>query len=367
MADISLELKNIAEAEAGEDVRWSIHDGIKKINEGTMEDNAKNKQDLATIANEGIEKVTKIAQEAKDSSDNAIAVAESAVQTSESAKTSALAAVSEAKEAKDIAQEAKDIAEGAGSSDQALETANQALETANQALETANNINIVLPFDPNNVFNKNNMYGGRNRGTAIGEDDLASIKEGTFNDMLIGDYWEIGETKAYIASFNPKSKSIFCVLINANWSSKFSESNPSTLGYKNSTLWYFANDIFNELPLEFKSNFINIDRYVINSCDINGRKGYVFNQGLLYPLCLGDVFGYGLIPNNVIIIDNAIPGTLPLFRLGGHVLLEKQSWFLDVYNQSLSYGLEVNNGERISLFLHPVNYVKNVPFLCRIG
>ena len=360
MADISLELKNIAEAEAGEDVRWSIHDGIKKINEGTMEDNAKNKQDLATIANEGIEKVTKIAQEAKDSSDNAIAVAESAVQTSESAKTSALAAVSEAKEAKDIAQEAKDIAEGAGSSDQAL-------ETANQALETANNINIVLPFDPNNVFNKNNMYGGRNRGTAIGEDDLASIKEGTFNDMLIGDYWEIGETKAYIASFNPKSKSIFCVLINANWSSKFSESNPSTLGYKNSTLWYFANDIFNELPLEFKSNFINIDRYVINSCDINGRKGYVFNQGLLYPLCLGDVFGYGLIPNNVIIIDNAIPGTLPLFRLGGHVLLEKQSWFLDVYNQSLSYGLEVNNGERISLFLHPVNYVKNVPFLCRIG
>lgn len=102
MADITKELDDIAQATAGEDVRWSIHDGIKKINEGTMADNAKNRADITKIATDGVEAATGIANAADTKS-------EQAVSTANAANTKATEAVSTANAAKQKVDDAWDV------------------------------------------------------------------------------------------------------------------------------------------------------------------------------------------------------------------------------------------------------------------
>lgn len=48
----------------------------------------------------------------------------------------------------------------------------------------------------------NAIYRGKSLGTAVTEAQWAAIKAGTFEDLYIGDYWEIGELTYRIAAFN---------------------------------------------------------------------------------------------------------------------------------------------------------------------
>ena len=48
----------------------------------------------------------------------------------------------------------------------------------------------------------NAIYRGKNLGTAITEEQLANIANGTFKDLFIGDYWTISGVKYMIADFD---------------------------------------------------------------------------------------------------------------------------------------------------------------------
>lgn len=51
-------------------------------------------------------------------------------------------------------------------------------------------------------MNHRNTYRGKNLGTSITSEQLAAIKNGTFDDLFIGDYWTINNVKYVIADMD---------------------------------------------------------------------------------------------------------------------------------------------------------------------
>lgn len=47
-----------------------------------------------------------------------------------------------------------------------------------------------------------NTYRGKNLGSSVSNAQKESIREGTFDDMFVGDYWNINDKKYYIADIN---------------------------------------------------------------------------------------------------------------------------------------------------------------------
>jgi hypothetical protein len=57
-------------------------------------------------------------------------------------------------------------------------------------------------LDNANAGFHNSIYRGKKLGTSVSADQYAAISAGTFEDMFIGDYWEINSVKWRIAAFD---------------------------------------------------------------------------------------------------------------------------------------------------------------------
>ena len=80
-----------------------------------------------------------------------------------------------------------------------LQEANALIMTSVSAIKTtADN---ALPVE-NNAGYHNSIYRGKSLGNSITADQWASISAGTFDDLFIGDYWEINSVKWRIAHFD---------------------------------------------------------------------------------------------------------------------------------------------------------------------
>ncbi len=78
------------------------------------------------------------------------------------------------------------------------------LASKNQASLTAD-VSGVLPIANGGAgtgLNKNKIFGGRNLGTSYTAAQKASIANGTFDGMFLGDYWSINSVTWRIAGFN---------------------------------------------------------------------------------------------------------------------------------------------------------------------
>ena len=62
--------------------------------------------------------------------------------------------------------------------------------------------NMMHLIAPNNAGAHNGIYRGKKLGTSVSAEQWAAIKAGTFDDMFIGDYWEINSVKWRIAAFD---------------------------------------------------------------------------------------------------------------------------------------------------------------------
>lgn len=60
----------------------------------------------------------------------------------------------------------------------------------------------IAPLLYNNAGAHNAVYRGKNLGTSVTAAQWAAIADGTFTDMYIGDYWEIGDVTYRIAAFD---------------------------------------------------------------------------------------------------------------------------------------------------------------------
>lgn len=77
-----------------------------------------------------------------------------------------------------------------------LETDNTAAKTSIATLEDK------VSIFGHNANKHNGIWGGRNLGTSVTAEQLANIKNGTFKDMYIGDYWVLNGRTYTIMHFN---------------------------------------------------------------------------------------------------------------------------------------------------------------------
>lgn len=115
-----------------------------------------------------------------------------------------------------------------------------------------------------------NIFRGRCLGESITAGQLAVIRDGSFADLYVGDYWEINETKYRIADINywrnvgyPESEKvqkphILIVQDTALGSGQMSAGNSTSGGYKSSAMKTVRlNQIANSLPDAFKNILIS--------------------------------------------------------------------------------------------------------------
>ena len=140
----------------------------------------------ATQATNAASTATTKASEAATSAQDAESAKTAAASSASSASSSATTASQKATEAENSATAASGSATSAASSAQAAQAS---------ATELA-----ALLF--NNAGAHNSIYRGKNLGTSVTAAQWATIADGSFTDLYIGDYWVIGGVNYRIAAFD---------------------------------------------------------------------------------------------------------------------------------------------------------------------
>ena len=99
--------------------------------------------------------------------------------------------------------------------------------------------------DTKNAGNHNSIYRGKNLGSEVTAAQWAAISDGTFDDLFIGDYWEMNSIKYRIAHFdywlnsgsdNTTAHHVVIVPDAALYTAKMEETDISTNGYAGSKM-----------------------------------------------------------------------------------------------------------------------------------
>ena len=129
-------------------------------------------------------------------------------------------------------------------------------------------IGAILKSLLDNPYMHRNIFRGKSLGESITEEQLAAIRDGSFDDLYVGDYWEINGVRYRIADINywrnvgyPESVQKPHILIVPDTilgSGQMHTSNSTSGGYKSSTMKTVRlNQIANSLPDAFKNILIS--------------------------------------------------------------------------------------------------------------
>ena len=129
-------------------------------------------------------------------------------------------------------------------------------------------IGAILKSLLDNPYMHRNIFRGKSLGESITEEQLAAIRDGSFDDLYVGDYWEINGVRYRIADINywrnvgyPESVQKLHILIVPDTilgSGQMHTSNSTSGGYNSSTMKNARlNQIANSLPDAFKNILIS--------------------------------------------------------------------------------------------------------------
>lgn len=142
---------------------------------------------------ENMDSVEKNAKEAKTAAETATSKATAAANSQSAAANSASSAASSASTASSKA------AAAGNSQTAAANSATAAAESAKEAKESADEAATLLYTG---AGSHNAVYRGKYLGSAVTSEQWAAIKDGSFTDLYIGDYWTIGGVNYRIAAFD---------------------------------------------------------------------------------------------------------------------------------------------------------------------
>lgn len=142
---------------------------------------------------ENMDSVEKNAKEAKTAAETATSKATAAANSQSAAANSASSAASSASTASSKATAA------GNSQTAAANSATAAAESAKEAKESADEAATLLYTG---AGSHNAVYRGKYLGSAVTSEQWAAIKDGSFTDLYIGDYWTIGDVNYRIAAFD---------------------------------------------------------------------------------------------------------------------------------------------------------------------
>lgn len=129
-------------------------------------------------------------------------------------------------------------------------------------------IGAILKSLLDNPYMHRNIFRGKHLGESITDEQLAAIRDGSFDDLYVGDYWEINGVRYRIADINywkgvgyqesVQKPHILIVPDTALGSGQMHTSNSTSDGYKSSTMnTVRLNQIANSLPDVFKKILIS--------------------------------------------------------------------------------------------------------------
>ena len=165
----------------------------------SAQDAAKSAQDAAT-AQPSVKQAQAAATAAENSATSAQTFANNAQMFANSAQTSATSAQAAATSAQASAKNAQmSVTQAQKFANNAQDAATSAQDAATSAQASATELAALL-F--NNAGAHNAIYRGKSLGSTVTTAQYAAIKDGTFDDLYIGDYWTIGGVNYRIAAFD---------------------------------------------------------------------------------------------------------------------------------------------------------------------
>jgi len=205
--------------------------------------------------------------------------------------------------------------------------------------------NLYAQVNARNAGSHNAIYRGKNLGTSVTAEQWASIQNGTFLDMYIGDYWVINGRTYRIAAFDywlnhgDTACNVHHIVIvpdAALYSAKMNDSNVTTGGYVGSKMYttYLA-DAKTTIKGDFGAAHILVHREYLTNAITNGYA----SAGAWYDSdieLMNEAMVYGtdfFTPHNS--LGETIPNThtidtsqLPLFALDHSRICNRSDWWL---------------------------------------
>lgn len=122
-----------------------------------------------------------------------------------------------------------------------------------------------------------NIYRGKNLGSEFTQEQLAHIHDGSFEDLYVGDYWDINGTIYRIADINylwntsdgstPNNLAIIADNKNNDWRTKWSDNGSPSSGYQGSTL---RSKITTTIKTKIETDFSNATVFTFKYRSTNG-------------------------------------------------------------------------------------------------
>ena len=218
----------------------------------------------------------------------------------------------------------------------------------------ADNLN-KLNF-PDNAGFHNSIYRGKNLGTSVTSEQWASIANGTFEDMYIGDYWTINGTQYIIAAFNyylnsgpPSLTTNHVTLVTAGsmYEHRMNPTDTTDGGYVGSEMYTPGlNQAKTKIHADFAGHVITHRRYLCNAV-ANGQASAgawrdsdveLMNEVMVYGCVVNGKGVYGLYNIGV------EKSQLPLFALRPDLVNIRENWWLRDVASASSFACVYGDG-----------------------
>lgn len=193
---------------------------------------------------------------------------------------------------------------------------------------------------PKNAGARNSIYRGKSLGSSVTAEQYAAISAGTFDDLMIGDYWTIGGVNYRIAAFdywlktgNTECTTHHVVIVpDTNlYTTKMNDTDITTGGYT-SSLMCSTNLASAKTTINSafgSSHILNHRELFTSSVDANGRaSGFAWKDSTVDLMNECMVYGHNTWSGSRGYETDIDKSQLPLFTLSHDSITIRASWWL---------------------------------------
>lgn len=225
-----------------------------------------------------------------------------------------------------------------------------------------------------NAGSHNSIYRGKNLGSTVTQAQYSAIRNGTFENLFIGDYWTINNVNYRIAAFDYfyntgdtlcTTHHIVIVPDQCLYNAKMNDTDTTQGGYVGSSMYRTGlvnaksqiRSIFANHVMSHRMYLINAVSSSVNSggawfdSDVNlMSEQMVYGGPVFMPMSNGT-----LIPNNYVVDKSQ----LPLFNHNHSLIGNGSTWWLRTitsntsYSSVFQYGNSSSNGANIDFGVRP--------------
>lgn len=228
-----------------------------------------------------------------------------------------------------------------------------------------------------NAGSHNTIYRGKNLGSTVAPSQYASIANGTFDDLFIGDYWVVNNINYRIAAFDYfyNTGDTFCTTHHAVivpdqclYNGKMNDTNTTQGGYVGSAMYRSGLETAkSRIRSAFTNHIMRHRMYFVNAVSGNSISGGAWFDSEVDLMSEQMVYGGSIFmptSNNGVILPNyrVDKSQLPLFQHNHQLISNGSAWWLRDITSGNLFSCMYTYGNPTC---DPANYEYGVrPFFC---